>query len=218
MTAGAVGDQIIGSRVRRVDSAEKLTGLARFSADLHLPGMIFARMSLSPYAHARIRGFDTTEALSLPGVIAVVTAADLENIIKVEPSSRARAMIARDEARYCGEPVAVVLAESEAAAEDGVSRLVVDYEELPAVIDPLEALNADSTPVWPDGFLEDEGEGAAHGIASGGNESVEMQSRNVSATVKHDRGDVEQGFREADVIVERTYRVPVVHQGYIEPH
>ena len=94
MTAGAVGDQIIGSRVRRVDAAEKLTGLSRFSADLNLPGMLFARLALSPYAHARINGFDTSETLALPGVVAVVTAEDLEAVIKVEPSSRARAMVA----------------------------------------------------------------------------------------------------------------------------
>jgi CO/xanthine dehydrogenase Mo-binding subunit len=217
MTAGAVGDQIIGSRVRRVDAAEKLTGLSRFSADLSLPGMLFARLALSPYAHARINGFDTSETLALPGVVAAVTAEDLEAVIKVEPSSRARAMLAHGETRYCGEPVAVVLAESEAAAEDGVTRLIVDYEELPAIIDPIQALDPSSPIVWPDGFLEDEGEGAAHGLAGGG-PSADAKATNISSTANMDRGDVDAGFAEADVTVERTYRIPIVHQGYIEPH
>jgi CO/xanthine dehydrogenase Mo-binding subunit len=217
MSAGAVGDQIIGSRVRRVDAAEKLTGVARFSADLNLPDMLFARLALSPYAHARINGFDTSETMSVPGVVAVITASDLESVIKVEPSSRARAMLAQGEVRYCGEPVAVVLGETEAAAEDGVTRLIVDYDELPAVIDPMQALDPSSPLVWPDGFLEDEGEGAAHGIAGGG-ASETTQATNISSTTNMDRGDVDAGFAEADVVVERTYRVPIVHQGYIEPH
>lgn len=218
MTAGAVGTQILGSRVRRIDAADKLTGRTQFTADINLPGLLHVRLALSPYAHARIRSIDKTGALAVPGVVAVATADDVASVIKVEPSSRSRSLFASEEARYCGEPVAAIVAETEAAAEDALSRLVVDYEELPAVIDPLSALELDSPPVWPNGFLEDEGEGAAHGIAASGNESVEAKSPNVSATTKHDRGDVEAGFREADAVVERTYRVPIVHQGYIEPH
>lgn len=211
-------DTFLGSRVRRIDSGEKITGQTQFAADLQLPGMLHARLVLSPFAHAHIRSIDASEALAVPGVVAVATVDDLAGVIKSPPSSRARAVLARDEVRFCGQPVAAVLAETEAAAEDALSRVMVDYEELPVVVDPLAALEPDSPPVWPEGLPKDEGEAAAHGAEVGGDDSAPKRSPNVSGTARQDRGDVEAGLREADAIVERTYRVPIVHQGYIEPH
>src|SRR5688500_12201909 len=112
------GETALGSRMRRVDGADKIMGLARFTADLQLPGMLHGRLLLSPHAHARIASIDVAAALDHPGIVAVVTAADLKDLLKGPVNSRARELIAGERARYCGQPVAAVLADSEAAAED----------------------------------------------------------------------------------------------------
>src|SRR6266581_4024053 len=123
-------DSALGSRVRRVDSADKITGLAQFAGDLKLVGVLHGRLVLSPYAHARIKKIDAAAALALPGVIAVVTATDLAKLVKTDVNSRARELLADERARFCGQPVAAVLAESEAAAEDAAARVEVEYEPL----------------------------------------------------------------------------------------
>ena len=114
-------DTVLGSRQRRVDSEDKITGACRFTADLHLPGILHGRLLLSPYAHARIGRIDASAALAVPGVVAVVSHRDLGELLKGTPNSRARAMLADDRARFCGQPVAAVLAESEAAASGSSS-------------------------------------------------------------------------------------------------
>jgi CO/xanthine dehydrogenase Mo-binding subunit len=211
---------VLGSRVRRVDSEDKITGLARFTADLQLPGVLHGRLLLSPYAHARITRIASGQARTHPGVVAVVTAADLKDLLKADANSRARDLLAGDRARFCGQPVAAVLAESEAAAEDALSVVEVEYEPLPAVLDPLEALKPDAPAVWEDGLPGESAEAGMHAtIEAGGEESEEKpKSKNVASTVEHDGGDVERGFAEAEVVVEQTYRTAMVHQGYLEPH
>src|SRR5438067_10015751 len=99
-------ESVLGSRVRRVDSADKVTGLARFAADLKLRGVLHGRLVLSPHAHARIIRIDTSAAIAQHGVVAVVTAADLKDLVKGEISSRARELLADGQARFCGQPVA----------------------------------------------------------------------------------------------------------------
>jgi CO/xanthine dehydrogenase Mo-binding subunit len=197
---------ILGARIPRVDGPEKVTGQARFGADLPLPGMLHVRLVLSPHAHARIGRIDSSQALAVPGVVAVATADDLNSVVKSAPTSRAKDMLARGEVRFCGQPVAAVLAETEAAAEDALALVEVQYEELPAVLDPFAALESNAPAVWPDG-LPGKQDGAEDG-----------QSPNLASTEHHERGDLEAGFSEAEVVVERTYRTSVVHQGYIEPH
>ena len=131
---------VLGTRVRRVDGPEKVTGQARFGDDLPLYGLLHARLVLESHAHARITSVDASRALAHPGVVAVLTADDLATILKSPRNSRARESLARGVTRFCGQPVAAVVAESEAAAEDALALVEVEYEELPAVLDPLAAL------------------------------------------------------------------------------
>src|SRR3954463_3861008 len=117
--------QAIGRPTPLVDGRTKVAGTIRFAADLTLPGMLHARLVTSIYAHANLRGIDTSKALAVPGVVAVLTAKDLPNVI---PTDRSRMMLAKDRVIFQGQPVALVLAESEAAAEDGLEQVQVDYD------------------------------------------------------------------------------------------
>ncbi|GHO86173.1 xanthine dehydrogenase family protein molybdopterin-binding subunit [Dictyobacter formicarum] len=211
----------VGKPTRRMDAEEKLTGRARFSGDLPFPGLLHARLVLSPYAHARIVSIDTTAALAIPGVVAVYTA-DTLKMAKAHESSRSQSPLALDEVFWCGHPVAVVLAESEALAEDGAAAVDVDYDPLPVVIDPLAALQPDAPLTRPrskDETSEIAGGGthADVGTAQAGEEEQENLSLNVSDRVHMHTGDIEAGWREADVVVERSYRTHSVHQSYMEP-
>src|SRR5712691_5272973 len=106
-----------GKRTRRQDGYDKLVGRTRYAGDLAFAGLLHARLVLSPYAHARILNIDTAAALALPGVVAVLTARTL-GVVNIHSTSRAQAPLALDEVYWCGHPVAVVVAETEAAAED----------------------------------------------------------------------------------------------------
>ncbi|MFQ5858841.1 MAG: xanthine dehydrogenase family protein molybdopterin-binding subunit, partial [Anaerolineae bacterium] len=215
--AAGDGFEVVGRRCRIHDGREKVTGQVRYATDLTVPGMLHARLVLSPYAHARILNVDTRPAENVPGVVRVVTGADLADL-RVPPSSRARALLATDRVIFAGHPVAVVLAEDEATAEDGADAVFVDYQPLPSVVDPLEAMEPNAPLVWPNGLpSEDWSEAGMHGIEEGGDE-LEHSPSNVSSMVHFTRGDVEAGFRQADVVLEHTYRTPMVHQSYLEPH
>ena len=200
---------VIGTRVRRVDGPEKVTGQARFGDDLRLYGLLHARLVLSLHAHARITRIDAGRALAVPGVVAVVTADDLATVLEAAPTSRSSEALARGETRFCGQPVAAVLAESEAAAEDALALVEVEYDELPAVLDPLDALRPDAPAIWPDGPPGRKVTEAADDPAT--------RSPNLVDQARYDRGDLEAGFAEADVVVERSYSTSIVHQGYLEP-
>src|SRR5690348_8997091 len=132
--------RLVGKRMRRADSPERLTGQVRYTGDLVLPGLLHGRLVRSPHASARIVSIDKQAALDTPGVVAVVTARDLP-IRDVESAVEARSIVlALDNTTYVGQPVAVVLAESEAAAEDGAERVEVEYDPQDAAIDPLAAM------------------------------------------------------------------------------
>src|ERR671913_38591 len=133
----------VGQRVRRIDSPPKLTGQERFTSDLRVPGMLVARPVTSPYAHARIRGIDTARALEIPGVVRVLSSDDLP-IARDSAGAPVKAPIASGEAVYAGQFVALVLAESDAAAQDGVAAVDVDYEPLPVITTLDEALDPSS--------------------------------------------------------------------------
>jgi CO/xanthine dehydrogenase Mo-binding subunit len=221
-TSGASPDSYIGARLRRPDGPPKLTGEAQYAGDMSLPGLLHVRLLLSPYAHARIVSLDATAAQAVSGVVAVVSGADLAPHVKCPPSSRARSLLATGEVRFCGQPVAAVLAESEAVAEDALTLIDVEYEELPAVLGVEAALASDAAAVWPDGIPGVGAEAAGHGVEAAGN-AVDRpdggpSGPNVATVERMDRGDVDAGLAEADLIIRRTYRTPIVHQGYIEPH
>jgi len=124
----------VGKSTRRQDGTDKVTGRTRYTGDISMPGLLHARLVLSPFAHARIVKIDTAPALEVPGVKAVFTSETL-GMANRDSASRAQAPLARNEVLWRGHPVAIVLAETEAAAEDGVAAVDVDYESLPPVID-----------------------------------------------------------------------------------
>lgn len=210
----------IGKSVRRQDSPDKLTGRARFAGDLPFPGMLHARLVLSPYTHARILSIKSDEALAVPGVVAVYTSETL-GMAKAHTASRIQAPLARNEVCWNGQPVAVVLAETEAAAQDGVDAVDVDYEPLPVVID-AEAAMRPGAPVARARSADEVSEiagGGAHAAVSGGSADDEQEdlSENVSDRTHITTGDIAAGWREAEVVVEHTYRTHPVHQSYMEP-
>jgi len=207
---------IIGQPVRRVDGGEKVAGLTRFAADVMVPGMLHARLVTSPHPHARIVSIDTGAARALPGVVGVFTGRDLP-LAKPHPSSRNKAPLALDEVFFNGHPVVAVVAETEAIAADAAALVSIEWEELPTVTDPLEAMKPDAPPVGPGDGGDDEEELSMHGAEAGAADETEPKAPNVATTSHLERGDVEAGLREADVVVERTYTTSMIHQGYLEP-
>src|ERR1043166_8547556 len=123
--------RLVGKRFRRADSPERLTGQVRYTGDLVLPGLLYGRLVRSPYASARIISIDKSAAEAMPGVVAALRAEDLPVVNLREAVENRSIMMAFERATYVGQPVAVVLAESEAAAEDGAEGVTVEYEPLP---------------------------------------------------------------------------------------
>ena len=209
---------VLGKPLKRRDAEPKLRGDARYTDDLHLPGLLHARLVTSPYAHARILRIDCDAARRTPGVVAVFTGHDLlpEG---PEPAERARHLLARDKVIYAGQPVAIVVAESPYVAADAAALVEVEYDELPAVIDPLAAMTPEAPVIRPKELEGEWAEAGMHATVSGGEElDVRRLPANVTNAVRFQRGDVMQGFASADVVIERTYRTPFVHQAYLEPH
>jgi CO/xanthine dehydrogenase Mo-binding subunit len=209
---------VIGQRLARIDSPQKVRGQTRYSADLNLPGMLYARLTTAYQAHARIVSIDTSAAKAFPGVVDVLIGKDLL-ADGPEPSERGRAMLARDKVIYYGQPVAVVLATSEDAAVEAAALVTVEYESLGVNVDPLAAMAKDAPAIRASGQEGGAGDAAAHASVSGGQElDTSNLGPNVTNAMAFKRGDVNKGFAEADVVIERTYITPSVHQGYIEPH
>jgi CO/xanthine dehydrogenase Mo-binding subunit len=209
--------EVIGKPRLLVDGHGKLTGAARYVRDLQLPGMLHARIVPSMYAHANIRHIDKSAALAVPGVVAVLTADDLPEIV---PSSRKRLLLARGRVIFVGQPVALVLAVDEGVASDGAERVHVDYEPLPAALSIDEALAEDAPLVWPNGIPKGSSDAGAHGADSDEDDDDDDDelSGNIARQKSRSRGDVQRGFAEADLIMERTVTTPMVHQSSIETH
>ncbi len=211
------GYTTIGHDVKRVDGPEKVSGQARYAADLNLPGLLHARPILSLHAHARIKNINIEAALKVPGVVRVVTAADLP-MIPAASESRRRTPLAKDEVYFYGQPVAVVLGESEAAALDGVALVEIDYEILPAATNIIDAMKADAPLVQRRPSHGADEDAQMHSAAApGSSDNQPKMPGNISNNMHLKRGDVEAAFKEAAAISERTYTVPMVHQSYIEP-
>lgn len=197
--------KIVGTNPIKHDGLDKVTGRARFGADVSLPGMLHGRVLRSPHAHAVIRSIDASEAEALPGVKAVITRDDFPDIPPGSPAGdMSRNAMAREKALYDGHPVAAVAATTEAIAKRAVKLIAVDYEVLPHVIDPVEAMMPDA-PILHD-YLR------TRGLDEESDAPTNVVERMVSRM-----GDVEKGFAEADVVVEREFDTRPMHQGYIEP-
>ena len=210
---------VIGTATKRVEGGDKVSGVTKYVDDLTFPGQLHGALVHSRYAHAEIVSIDTSAAENAPGVAAVYTGKDTHPD-GPEPSDRHHSMLARDKAIYYGQPVAVVLATSDAAAREAAELVQVEYNVLDAVVDPLKAMEKSSTAIRPQAGTADWSEGEAHAAVGGGADSIDLSqySDNVTNSVRFTRGDIEAGFAEADEIVERTYKTAFVHQAYIEPH
>ena len=215
--------KVVGTRPIRHDGWDKVTGRARYGADIHLLGMLFGKILRSPHAHARIKSIDYSKALQLSGVQAVVTASDLPDISPKlsdqEDGSIAnygfliRNVLAREKALYLGHAIAAVAATSQHIAEEALSLIEVEYEILTPVVTPNDAMKEEA-PIIHEMLAARSSPTGAPGWADSPNE----KGTNVANHYEFRLGDVEKGFQEADVVVEREFHTKRVHQGYIEPH
>jgi carbon-monoxide dehydrogenase large subunit len=196
--------RIVGQTIGRLDGAGKVTGADRYSADVTLPGLVWGKALRSPLPHARILGIDTSRARALPGVLAVLTAADVPDIL-VGRRMFDMPLLARDRVRFVGEKVAVVAAVDPEIAEEALAAIDVEYQDLPATVDLSRALESDAPVVH-------ENPGAYEGAPK------ERPHPNVQSVLRFKLGDVTAGFREADRTFEHTFRTQLAHQGYLEPH
>jgi carbon-monoxide dehydrogenase large subunit len=196
---------VIGKSVPRVDGALKVTGRARYTADIPVDNVLWGKALLSPHAHARIVGIDTAAARALPGVRAVITGADLRGSHKAGRTLRDIPLLADGVVRYAGERVAAVAADDEDIAQRAVDLIEVEYEELPTVFDPEEASRSGAPVLHPD-----------YNGYTGVREQLSEPS-NAYVRRSYEKGDVAAGFAAADLVVENTYRTQQQHGGYMEP-
>ena len=194
----------VGTRAPRVDAVEKVTGSARFGSDLALPGMLHGAVLRSPHAHARIVAIDTSRAVAAPGVRAIATGRDFP--FTFGASIRDQPFLAIDRVRFVGEPVVAIAADSELQAQAALDLLAVEYEELPAVLDARAALAPDAPLVHPD----------LHAYPRGGHEIVAHSNVNTVARFSH--GDVEEGFRQADLVFEDEFTAQALSHAAMETH
>ena len=193
----------IGTRPNRPDGLDKVTGRAKYGADFNVPNMLHAAVLRSPHAHARIIKINTSKAEALSGVKAFVTRADFPDGLKGENFYLQENTIAGDRALYDGHAVAAVAATSALAAKDAIKLIEVEYEILPHVTDVDEAMQPDA-PVIREGAQD-------HSVPEG-------LPPNVVSYMDFGHGDLEAGFSDADLVMEKTYKTEAAHQGYIEPH
>lgn len=201
-------DTSIGQPRPRIEGAEKVTGAARFAADCHPPGTLWAKVLRSPHPHARLVHIDARGALSLPGVRAVLTGADLPPDTRFGRQLRDLPVLATERVRFVGDRVAVVAAEAPDIAEEALGRIEVEYAALPAVFDVEAAIRLDA-PLLHDPAL-------IRAWATPRQQVPDLP--NTCAYETWRCGDLAVGFGEAEVVVEETYHWPTQHQVYLEPH
>ena len=199
--------RVVGTRVPRPDGVDKVTGRARYGADAFAPGQLVGLVLRSPHAHARVLSIDTSRAEKLRGVKAVVTSADLPDLTDGDSDmfDVLENCMARDRALYDGHAVAAVAAIDMSTARKALKLIRVRYEVLPHVTDVDEAMKPDAPIVQPR-------------IRTAGVEPKPRKPSNVAQRSEFGHGDVESGFKAADVIIEKSYKTEQTHQGYIEPH
>lgn len=198
-------NEMVGASIPRIDAADKVTGRAVYGTDLKLPGMLYAKVLRSPLPHARILNVDTSRAERLSGVRAVAIGRDLR--VRYGVVIQDQSPYAFDKVRYIGDPVAGVAAVDPDTAEEASQLIRVDYEEMPAVFDPLEALGSGSPLVH-----EDLGAYWASPIV------FPSPGTNICNHFKIRTGDVEEGFRRSDFLTENTFTTPMIQHCHLEPH
>jgi carbon-monoxide dehydrogenase large subunit len=198
--------RIVGKPIARLEGSAKVTGQARYAADISLPGLLWGKTLRSPHAHACIVKVDVSKARALPGVEAVIAGPDLPASYLIGRIMRDMPILAREKVRFIGEKVAAVASEDADVAEEALSLIEVEYEELPAVFDPVEAMKPDSPRVHESATVYE------------GHWEPVPDISNACAYFQFSRGDLESALRESDEIFEHTFRVQSAHQGYLEPH
>jgi CO/xanthine dehydrogenase Mo-binding subunit len=182
--------KVVGRGIPLKEGGEKVTGKAKYSADMKLTGMLHAKILGSPHPHAKIKKIDTRKARKIEGVVDIITYEDVPKVL-FHPHETKPMYVLDEELRYVGEPVAVVAAETEEIADQALEAINVDYEVLPAVFDPIESMRADAPKMYPEG-------NTAH-------EQTEKW------------GDPGKAIKEADVVVEGTFKTPIQVEAPIEP-
>jgi putative selenate reductase molybdopterin-binding subunit len=203
--------QTVGHPTARIDAYERVTGKATYTGDFHLPGMLFARVLRSPHPHARIRSIDVSKAAAMPGVKAVLThenctvvwgaggvAGGVQYNDPIKKTTKQRRYAFNNPVRFVGEPVAAVAATDRHLAEEALARVVVDYEVLPHVLDPEEALKPGAPQLWPDGNLS-------------------LDTRNEAKPLSQRKGNVEGGLRASEHVFEERFTTTLVHNAQMEP-
>ncbi len=238
--------QIVGQALPRVDARDKVTGKAVFGVDVQLPGMTYLKVLGSAYAHAEILNIDTSKAERLPGVVGVITGRDLPADVELNFGSRGHSFLAKDKVYFMGQAIAAVAAEDIHTAEQALSLIDVTYRPLPAVMDVMDAIKAEAPIIQHEGEASSDmdihnADAAQAKKEAEHAEDVEMEDigdtdireaaelaevaehagaepgyRNIANHIVFKQGDVQKGFAEADVVVENTYRMSQVHQGYLE--
>lgn len=186
---------MVGKSLPPIDAREKATGQAKFCVDLKLPGMLYGKVKRSPLPFAKILNIDKSKAAKVIGVKAVITAEDTASV-PYGSFLRDELPLAQTWVRFVGDGVAAVAAIDEEVAEEALELIQVDYEELPPVLDPERALLPDSPPIHPE---------------------LENVKNNIAYTIGYERGNLEQGLREADLILEDRFVTQEAHQAYLEP-
>jgi xanthine dehydrogenase molybdenum-binding subunit len=207
--------QVIGKRPVRHDGADKVTGKAIYTADVQLPNMAHGKIVRSPHAHARIKSIDVSQALAVPGVLAVVTHDDFPDLKdkfavmgeagQLNLAHLAANLLAKDKALYKGHAIAAVAAVNVHVAEEAAAKIKIEYEVLPSVTWVLDAMK-DDAPLLHEDLRTDS-------MGKKGDKPT-----NIGVHLQFQKGDIAEGFAAADVVVEREFRLASVHQGYIEPH
>ena len=197
----------IGKNTVRPDGAEKVTGRAEYGADTSMPGMIWGSVLRSPHPHAKIISINTKKAEALKGVKAVITSKDIVDfpldtpvILGIQDMRwMCRNVMAKDKVLFHGHPLAAVAATTQEIAAKACELIEVEYEILPWSIDIEDAIKPDA-PILHENYTFND------------------KPSNIVGTLEHKKGNLEEGFAKADVIIERNFKTEAVHQGYIETH
>ena len=201
----AAAKQVVGNPTPRIEGELKVSGQAKYAVDVTLPGMLWGKLLRSPIASGKIKRIDASKALELPGVHAVVTGKDCTGL-KIGRRLYDMPILADGEVRFIGEKVAAVAADTELIAEEAVSLIDVEYEETEPILDPVETMKPGARFIHPDV------------VNYNGLPKPLKKPSNDFIYITWGRGDIESGFRQADIIVENTFTTSSVHQSYIEPH
>jgi putative selenate reductase molybdopterin-binding subunit len=202
---------VIGHDTSRIDAVERVSGKAKYTADVSLPGMLYARVLRSPHPHARVGAIDLSKARALPGVKAIVTHENCDVVWgagsisggaqyndEIKKVTRHRRYAFNNPVRFVGDPVAAVAAVDRHVAEEALQLIAVDYETLPFVLDPEEALKPDAVKIWPEGNLS-------------------PTARNEFQPIGQKRGNVDAGFKASDKVFEERFSTSFVHNAQMEP-